>query len=39
MNTVALTNGGEIYVIGSNTYGQLGFDKNQFNLNKKKRAG
>jgi alpha-tubulin suppressor-like RCC1 family protein len=23
LNTVVLTNGGEVYVIGSNTYGQL----------------
>lgn len=29
MNTMALTNGGEVYVIGGDTYGQLGRGKHQ----------
>ena len=28
MNTIALTNGGEVYVLGANAWGQLGKGKN-----------
>lgn len=31
MNTMVLTNGGEVYVFGSNIYGQLGRNEQKHN--------